>query len=75
MDFGQTWYILSPSGTLLILKDIRQRSRSPGQIFRQGDTPRFALPLLKHSPVLIPYPIFMKFSALILEINIVFFFL
>ena len=23
-----------------------QRSRSPGQIFRRGDTPRFALPLL-----------------------------
>jgi hypothetical protein len=45
MDFDQTWYILRESGTLLILKVIGQRSRSPGQIVRQGDTPRFALPL------------------------------
>ena len=32
-------------GTLLIFKVIGQRSRSQGQIFRRGDTPRFALPL------------------------------
>ena len=31
----------------LIFKVIGQRSRSPGQIFRRGDTPRFALPLFK----------------------------
>jgi hypothetical protein len=31
---------------LLIFKVIGQRSRSPGQIFRRGDMPRFALPLL-----------------------------
>ena len=37
---------LRESGTLLIFKVIDQRSRSPGQIFRQKDTPRFALPLL-----------------------------
>ena len=29
----------------MIFKVICQRSRSPGQIFRRGDTPRFALPL------------------------------
>ena len=29
----------------MIFKVIGQRSRSPGQIFRRGDTPRFALPL------------------------------
>jgi hypothetical protein len=45
MDFDQTWYTLKESGTLLILKVIGQRSRTPGQIVRQGDTPRFALPL------------------------------
>jgi hypothetical protein len=40
-------------GTYLVLRRIRnpidfqgQRSRSPGQIFRGGDMPRFALPLL-----------------------------
>ena len=32
-------------GTLLIFKVIGQRWRSQGQIFRRGDTPRFALPL------------------------------
>jgi hypothetical protein len=31
--------------TLLIFKVIGQRSRSPGQIFRRGDMPHFALPL------------------------------
>jgi hypothetical protein len=38
------------TGTYLVLKRIwnpidfqSQRSRSPGKIFRQGDTPRFAL--------------------------------
>ena len=44
MDFDQL-------GTYLVLKRIwknpidflGQRSRSPGQIFRQGDMPRFAL--------------------------------
>ena len=45
MDFDQTLYILSPYGTLLIFKVIGQRSRSPGEIVRRGDTPRFALPL------------------------------
>jgi hypothetical protein len=37
---------LGESGTLSIFKVIDQRSRSPGQFFRRGDTPRFALPLL-----------------------------
>jgi hypothetical protein len=46
-------WILTKLGTYLVLKRIwnpidfqGQRSRSPGQIFRRGDTPRFALPLL-----------------------------
>jgi len=50
MDFDQTWYI----HLYLVLKRIwnpiafqGQRSRSPSQIFRWGDTPRFALPLYK----------------------------
>ena len=41
-------------GTYLVLKRIwnhidfqGHRSKSPGQIFRRGDTPRFALPLFK----------------------------
>ena len=45
-------WILTKLGTYLVLKRIwnpidflGQRSRSPGQIFRQGDTPCFALPL------------------------------
>jgi hypothetical protein len=45
-------WILTKRGTYLVLKRIRnpidfqvQRSRSPGQIFRRRDTPRFALPL------------------------------
>jgi hypothetical protein len=44
--------ILTKLGTYLVLEKIwnpidfqDQRSRSPGQIFRRGDTPRFALPL------------------------------
>jgi hypothetical protein len=45
MDFYQTWYTLKESGTLLILKVLGQMSRTPGQIVRQGDTPRIALPL------------------------------
>jgi hypothetical protein len=47
MDFDQTC-------TYLVLKRIwnpidfqGQRSRSPGQIFRRGDTPHFALPLFR----------------------------
>jgi hypothetical protein len=43
---------LTKLGTYLVLKRIwnsvdfqGQRSRSPGQIFRRGDTPRFALPV------------------------------
>jgi len=43
---------LTKLGTYLVLKRIwnpsdfqGQRSRSPGQIFRRGDTPHFALPL------------------------------
>jgi hypothetical protein len=36
------WFSL---GTLSIFKVIGQRSRSMGQIFRRGDTPRFAFPL------------------------------
>ena len=35
---------LRESGTLLMFKVIGQRSRSPGQICRRGDTPHFALP-------------------------------
>jgi hypothetical protein len=48
MDFDQTWYmlVLKRIWTLLIFKVIGQRSRSPGQFFRRGDTPRFVLPLL-----------------------------
>jgi hypothetical protein len=45
--------ILTKLVTYLVLKRIwnpidfqGQRSRSPGQIFRRGDAPRFALPLL-----------------------------
>ena len=45
-------WILTKLGTYLVLKSIwnpidfqGQRSRSPGQIFRRGDMPRFALPL------------------------------
>jgi hypothetical protein len=48
-----TRWILTKLGTYLVLKRIwnhidfqGQRSRSPGQIFRRGDTPHFALPLL-----------------------------
>ena len=47
-------WILTKRGTYLVLKRIwnpidfqGQRSRSPGQIFRRGDMPRFALPLFK----------------------------
>jgi hypothetical protein len=46
-------WILTKPGTYLVHKRIwnpidfqGQRSRSPGQIFRRGDMPRFALPLL-----------------------------
>ena len=46
-------WILTKLGTYLVLKRIwnpidfqGQRSRSQGLIFRRGDTPRFALPLL-----------------------------
>ena len=46
-------WILTTLGTYLVLERIwnpidfqGHRSRSPGQIFRRGDTPRFALPLL-----------------------------
>ena len=46
-------WILTKLGTYLVLKRIwnpidfqGHRSKSPGQIFRRGDTPRFALPLL-----------------------------
>ena len=46
-------WMLTKLGTYLVLKRIwnpidfqGQRSRSPGPIFRRGDTPRFALPLL-----------------------------
>ena len=44
-------WILTKLGTYLVLKRIwspiqGHRSRSPGQFFRRGDTPRFALPLL-----------------------------
>ena len=46
-------WILTKLGTYLVLKRIwnpidfqGQRSRSPGLIFRRGDTPHFALPLL-----------------------------
>ena len=46
-------WILTKLGTCLVLKRIwnpinfqGQRSRSPGQIFRRGDTPRFVLLLL-----------------------------
>ena len=46
MDFDQTHTkSLRESGTLLIFKVIGQSSRSPGQFFRRGDTPRFALSL------------------------------
>jgi hypothetical protein len=45
---------LTKLGTYLVLKRIwnhidfqGHRSKSPGQIFRRGDTPRFALPLFK----------------------------
>jgi hypothetical protein len=51
----QVWskqWILTKLGTYLVLKRIwnpidfqGHRSKSPGQIFRQGDMPRFALPL------------------------------
>ena len=48
-------WILTKLGTYLDLKRIwnpidfqGQRSRSQGLIFRRGDTPRFALPLLKY---------------------------
>jgi hypothetical protein len=48
-SFSSKW-ILTKLGTYLVLKRIwnpidfqSQRSRSPGQIFRRGDTPRFAL--------------------------------
>jgi hypothetical protein len=47
-------WILTKLGTYLVLKRIwnpidflGQRSRSPGQIIRHGDMPRFALPLFK----------------------------
>ena len=47
-------WILTKLGTYLVLKRIwnpidfqGQRSRSPGQTFSRGDTPRFALPLLQ----------------------------
>ena len=56
MDFDQTWYILRPKenlkpDTYLDLKKIWnpidfQGQRSQSLIFRRGDTPRFALPLL-----------------------------
>jgi len=49
---------LTKLGTYLVLKRIwnpidfqGQRSRSPGQFFRRGDMPRFALPLL----ILLPH--------------------
>ena len=61
-------WILTKLGTYLVLKRIwnpidfqGQRSRSPGQIFRWGDTPRFALPLLKF--------VFCIFVELILILN------
>jgi hypothetical protein len=55
-------WILITLGTYLVLKRIWnhinfqcQRSRSPGQIFRRWDMPRFALPLLlMFKNVLIP---------------------
>jgi len=50
---------LTKLGTYLVLKKIwnpidfqGQRSRSQGQIFRRGDTPRFALPLLGYNIVI-----------------------
>jgi hypothetical protein len=50
---GNVQWILTKLGTCLVLKRIwnpidfqGQWLRSPGQIFRRGDTPHFALPLL-----------------------------
>jgi hypothetical protein len=47
-------WILTKLGTFLVLKRVwnpldfqGQMSGSPGQIFRRGDTPRFALPLVQ----------------------------
>jgi hypothetical protein len=54
--FNILQWILTKLGTYLVLKRIwnlidflGQMSRSLGQIFRRGDTPRFALPLLSLS--------------------------
>jgi hypothetical protein len=46
-SFNGFWpnLVHTESGTLLIFKVIGLRSRSPSQIFRRGDMPRFALPL------------------------------
>ena len=44
MDFDQTYLVLK--GIWNPIDFLGQRSRSLGQIFRRGDMPRFALPLL-----------------------------
>ena len=47
---------------------IGQRLRSPGQIFRRGDMPRFALPLFHFMSVVIV--VFLMFSIFIILQNI-----
>jgi hypothetical protein len=45
--YGFQWYWTDGSSqNIVIFKVVGQRSRSPGQIFRRGDMPRFAFPLL-----------------------------
>jgi hypothetical protein len=69
-SFNGLQWILTKLGTYLVLKRIwnpidfqGQMSRSPGQMFRQGDMPRFALPLLILVELLtVTWPLLFKLS-------------
>ena len=66
-SFNGFWpnLVHAESGTLLIFKVICLRSRSPSQIFRRGDTPRFALPLfILLMSTIIVYPFIVDHSCL-----------